>query len=451
VSLRLARPLTLASATLAGGMRLLAAGGGLPQRLAEAADVFLPSVAGPASGVAWDPDGVHLWVSVQAANEVRKIHGTTGATVASYTTNGTGSGGGRSITAPRWISRRGNFIYFATSTGQYVGEIDTVSGNCELYASPLAGNVHAVSCVAGKAWIRSGPTTTGQYQEVSLSGTGGSATATATGRLSPAACWDCVADGVNLYFTDGTTITRYVEATAATTTLGSAGSNFNIPEYGVLRRGLLWNPIASRLIVQNGSDGWFVVNAAFTAAESRAFGYADMGGAPFSSSASLPTRASVAWSDDGTKIAFLTFESGAAATAMTSVRVVNLSTQTATWALGATGFDWTLRRASCPGRFANAKGGIADLPSSPSYASGVFDWERVKFHYRVNGGSWVQFDQGDSMAVAIAAAQTLDVMATIQRDIAALWGPPPFIGSVNGIGPTLDYERALPALGGLTC
>jgi hypothetical protein len=460
MSLRLAKQLALGAAVLANGAQLAAAGSGLPQRITTANDSFLASVADVRSGIAIDPDGLHVWVTARAANEIRKVRISDVVTVATITNNSS-DGGTRNVLTPESLTRRGQYIWVAgAGAGNFLWRIDTATLVARAYAqavgtaATVAAPYHVLSPDGtSTCWARTGNTGAGTYTEFTLAGTGDAATATTTARTQ-ASMWDAVCDnaGAYMFFTSGTSVTRLTLATSATSTLSNLGTSSGLPGYGGTWRGLAWNTVSDKLIIwNNNSHDWWRVDSGFTTVEARVFGYADFGGPSLASSSTGYHRAPVAWSNDGHLIAFLVPPAGATASNLNNARVARIGDQSATWTESAATFAYRVRRIGVPQKSGSSRGLVGNMPNAPAFLAALYDWVRIEWAYSVNGGGWVTFDPSDDINVLVDVGETFALRALLRQPIEYLAVPAPYIGSDNGIGPTLEYERALPALGGLTC
>lgn len=441
--------------TLSGGARLAAASGGLPQRITMELDGLVPSVMSGRSGVVWDPDGAHVWVSSDALSRVRKVRVSDGVAVTEFTNN-TSDGGTRTITNPYLGSRRGTKLYFAcgAAAGPYVGEIDTDTLVCRLYSQPgypATGLGHVFCAEPGKVWYRNAHTTSGTYREGTLAGSGDSAAITDTGQTITG--WDGAGDneGLRAYVATGTGITWIDLATDVQTALSPFTTAINgLTGYGNSFRGLVWDPITNAPILQNGNqqtDHWGRVTrnastGALTGWGVRVTSLTDYGGVGFYRSTDF-SRPAFAISPDGSKLAIAVATSNASVSALTSVRIVNLGVQRARWA-------WTpaqsirMTRIHVPGDFAACWGAVENMSSSPSWLQSVYDLRRVSFWYSVNGGARVAFDPGAPLAVDVPAGQQILIDVDMQHTLENLIVPfRPRLGAIDGVsGPAVEYTRA---------
>src|SRR5574343_349307 len=455
----LVKRLTLASATLSGGMRIAAAAGGLPQRLTVQDDLLLNKVGALGNGlggVCLDPDGLHVWVSTYTvSNSVKKIRLSDGAVIATFTNNSS-DGGARTITGPSGLYRRGTKIYFANvNTPYHLGEIDTQTMVCRLYSNAVVtGPVHFASVESGKAWVRATPSGNATYSEVTLSGTGDAAAVAATGRTVAGSYGVCSDGGGGEYgasatyavFATSSTVTRFKLSDGTTTTFAGT-SNFQQSAISTgVARGIYFDPILQRVVVANvnGSNEWIVLNAAFSGTEGRVWGPAEMGG-PILVQGSNYLPSLVSFSDDLSRCAFASWNIDTAPSETTSVRSINLATQRARW-------SWTPGRAAVvdsivmPGLHGNARGAIEQVPPSPSFLSGVYDHRKTRFWYSFDGGAnRTEFSHADQLSLAVGAAQTLTIDVDMRVGPDKPLGPRPWIADAGGTnGPVLLYSIAEP-------
>lgn len=444
--------------TLSGGARLAAASGGLPQRITTEADGWLHAVTEGRSGVAWDPDGLHVWVSLQTAQKIRKVRVSDGATIAEFSNNSS-DGGTRVVTVPYGCSRRGNKIYFVNgvaTSSNFIGEINTDTLVCRLYQQ--TGHVgaalgHVFCAEPGKVWYRNVHTASGTYREASLSGTGDSAVATDTGQTVVG--WDGAGDneGLRAYISVGTGITWVDLATDVQTTFSTLTTSVSgFTGYGNNARGLVWDPVTNSPIHNHGNqinDHWARVTrnastGAPTAWGARVIRQTLFGGPAFYAGSSF-SRPAFAIFDDGSKVAIPVLERNALAASINSVRIVNLGVQRARW-------SWTptrsirMTRIGVPGSFPNAWSGFEHMPSAPSWLQGVHDLRKVSFWYSVNGGARVAFDPGAPIAVDVVAGQPITVDVDMQNTLENMLVPlNPVVGGLDGVsGPVIEYTQATP-------
>jgi hypothetical protein len=403
--------LALADATLSGGARLATASGGLPARITTQADRLIDFRSGVNDAFTFDPDGVHVWATRWSAGNVRKIRISDGAVISTIATTGGMA-----------ISRDGaTGFFFADYTNSKVRHVSFASGLIDAtYTSPLA-NPASLTVVPGastKAWV--GPFPFGTAQEFTLS------TGIATGRTITGV-WDLWSTTGKIYVANGTagTVTRYAESTLAsevTWTFNADRGTWIGHEWPSFRASVSTD-YDGNVVSGHWLSGQFDQLAAGGGTGAAAvtkrsvFALPDMGGsssAPMSTVTVSGWAFKAVWSDDGTQVAFPA--SSSAINTSTYLRVVNVGTQRARWALPFA-VDTTVKAINVPG----AHGRTTD---------GTLDLRRVRFYYSLNGGGTrVEFTPGAIISLAVAASETLTIDADMTLAGSVGLGGAPWIGA----------------------
>jgi hypothetical protein len=438
--------LTLAAATLSGGARLLAAGSGYPARITPADDTYFEQIlnTNSLSGVAIDPDKLHIWI-VASSTTIRKIRISDGSVIATFTSNAS-SGGTRNITTAQNLYRLGTLIYFANaSTGNYLGVIDTAAMTCQLYAqATVVSPVVAIPDGTGKVWARTGNTGAQPFSEFTLSGTGDTATATATGRTFSngyGACPDGGA-GVYIYFTNSTNVVRYKISDGTTTTNTVGTTNFpGILGFGNTFRNTVWDYSLAQPLVWQGNAIWSRFKPDLSAIDGPALGLPEYGFSNPSNSNMCATP--YAWSDDGLLQAWIVTRSATTTGINDSIKTRSLGVQRARWTY-APGQGGTLKKIFVPGDLANIRGLISNPPAVNSLAFGAasFDYRVTKVFYQIGAAARVEYKGGD-LAAAFLASDTLTIDVDFQYSDAIPKSPAPYVGGDSGEGLLLLYDTAV--------
>lgn len=448
MALELPVDLSIASATLSGGARSVASGGGYPARLTTQDDSYysptsLGSAAAGKGGIAFDPDNLHFWILVGttagASTGLRKINIASGSVVTTITGNGT-DGGTRAIVSPQGLTRRGNELSFASSgTGNYLCKYNMVTGIMRMYSQATVAAPYHVVFDGTCLWARTSSTSSGTYQEFTLAGTGDSAAATATAN-TVASAWEMFVDvaGTNAYFLLSASVTKYTLATHVVASTYTPATVYNFPGYtGNALRGGFYDHLEDKVVVrQTNSDNWWYINSAFTGSEKRFMGMFEHGGAVAEGSATSIPRSCVALSDDGTKVGFITPEGGVSAALPTAVKIRNIGVERARWTYTVTAAG-QLKTIFVPGDLANVNGVISNLPSPATWFGSATDFRKTKVFYSLNGGARTEY-KGETLSLALAVSDSLVIDVDMQHLVTHPHAFAPFVGGVNGEGVRLS-------------
>lgn len=442
--------LTLASATLSGGARLVTAGSGLPTRLTTADDLYFTSAAlGLAAtnrgGVCFDPDNLHIWITTATA--LRKIRLSDGAVIANITSNAS-DGGTRTIASPQSLVRRGNKLYAGnTGANNWLIEVDMPTLVCRLYAqvaglgAVVTAPYHVISD-GTNLWARTGNNTSGTYQEFTLSGTGDTATATGTARtFGGGTCFEAFVDNAGTYIwtSAATVLSRIKVSDLSVTSFTFTSTTMNLPSHNSnTMRGAAYDPLEDKMVAHPvGSDTWWYVKQDVSGAEKRLGGVWEQGGA-LAEVGTTYKRSSLAWSDDGTMFAHFSVGSGFT---HEDIRVINVGVQRARWTW-TPGAACTVKRFTVPGEFGNMKGIMSNMPATPGFFSTLADFRKTRLFYSVNGGARTEYF-GGQLSLSLAAGDVLTFDVDFQHLVVHPTMFAPYVGGDSGEGPQISYDSAV--------
>lgn len=418
---------TLANATLSGGARIAAAGGGLPQRITTPADRVLANVAELRAGVVFDPGGAHVWVNARTSNEIRKVRISDGVTVSTLSA-GVGA-------LPENMSRAlGSTKAYVAGAGTNTAlEVDLIAGTVTTFTSPTASPYHVVQGSAGKAWVRSTNASSAAYTEFTL------ATGVATGRTI-ANSWSLVYDATNakIYQLAATgAVQRLAEATLAVELTWAAPSTaaHSVPRYGSSFRELVVDSARRPIVADTSTGSVYRYQSGADAIDRRLFMGSAEFGVPATSSQGTARfqRQFMAFSDDDAQAAWLQYNStGASISDALDVRVMQLGTARARWSFAAA-TPLIVKEVSAGGSFGNIYEAVITPPAGQPTAA--YDYRRTRWFYSTDGGTnRTEFTPGDDLTIAVASGGALTVDADMK-----VWELPlptlaPWIGGSSGEG-----------------
>lgn len=433
---------TLAEAILTGGAQLAIADSPLPARVMPGDGNQLEAILSASHGVAWDANNTHVWANTTSG--VRKYLPSSVTPLATFINNST-VGGTRTVVTPQGLTRGvassgvfGNKLHFAGSgAGNFIAEVDTAALTCQVYSqATVTAPYHVVMAEAGKVWVRTGATTTGTYTEFTLSGSGDAAVATPTGRTMPGGPhYDMAADALgNVFMVTSANIINKVRLSDLVTiaTLTPPGSVVTqLPGYGTWRA-CAYDAVRGRLYFGNNvsfGDSWHSATSALIF-EDRAFSQIEHSG--FAAGQSTVThRTPIAFSDDGTKVAFTCLATGAAT--ITSVMVKNLAIENARWEW-TPGVVGTLETIAVPGDLAARSGKIPFMPAVTSLRTHKV-YKPARVYYQIGAAARVEYF-GGVIGAAITAADKVGVEVDFQFALDDYFGPRPWVADGAGAGPS---------------
>lgn len=421
---------SLASATLSGGARLVASGGGFPARITTAADIVLAGATELRGGVVFDPDGLHVWCNRRASGSFVKLRISDGTTIATL-----------AATSPENLSRGlgSTKAYSCNTTTIY--EIDLNTATLATYTSPVGSSYHCVQGSAGKAWVRTGNAAAGVYNEVTL------ATGIATGRTI-AASWDLAYDSTNgklFALKSNGSVERITESTLAVELTWTAPATVGhaLPGYGNAFRALGLDSSRRPIVFDTDTSSAYRYQAAANALDARVFvGMNEAGHPPGATiGAARFQRRALAFSDDDSQVAWLQLNSaGASVTDALDVRIVKAGTQRARWAVANAGDAVTVKEITAGGAMGNNWWNVDAPPAGMATSQ---DMRRTRWFWSTNGGAArTEFAPGDDLSIALAGGGTLTVDADMQNWDRMLLAPP-FVGGTSGEGIGVIWDDGL--------
>jgi hypothetical protein len=441
--------LALTDATLSGGARLASAASGLPQRITTEADKIITDPNNDNwnyGGIAWDPDGLHVWISTYVgARAVKKIRVSDGVVVATVAL----PSGQAVMGLFRYSSGGVNYLYVGNDIANpmKVGEINMATATVvqEVALTGAPGNGSAVVRVPGipKIWALEAynGNTWREYNWPAATATGRTITAsllwaTASGTLMRGLTntveeliestlavnrsWVRVSNAVHSADPDSYRVASTSDVRGLY--CDAAGRPWVLTNHGSVERyDAASNNFGVRMFppgLLQGSFGWF---PAVQSSERRQ---------PF-----------MAISDNGQRLAIYTADI-TRAVANTSLVVRNIHTaQRAMWTISAPG-DVTIKGIDIPGALRNSIG-APDIAWSGAY---TLDWRTCRAWCTINGSA-TNFTPGTPLNLAALTGQEI----RIEVDMTLLGtgnGPPPWIGGDGGEGPRLWIDDGAVASSG---
>lgn len=431
--------LLFSAATLSGGAQLASATGSIPQRITVATETYITGTANGRHGIAFDPDGVHFWLSDSNAHQLKRYRLSDGVIDYAITGSTTDPTKNTMTAGPSTLKvGYGNRLWFVTEGTHTVGFIDvsTATPSCEIFSgsSLLSNTVDVCEHLPGRILVRyGGATAASTYFEYSYSGTGSVNTNAYTGKqiIEGTTFWTAVPDiSGNVYTANNTGVIHKRSSTTLTASANNTPISANVvslPGYSSVRRELVYYPTAAKLFAKGVSENdWDQIDVTTMTIDGRAYPDTEFGN-PMSLIASSYERSPIAYSLDGTKQVHVTYEAEANATTFAHVRTLTLGKQRSRWTF-ALGANAHVKLISVVGQVANMIGSVANMPSN-TWLNSEYDLRKTKFYYSLDGGTTrIEFKQGDFLNVAVTSAQTLTVDAEFQKTPLLNYGVDPWIG-----------------------
>lgn len=420
--------LYIVSASLTGGIQLVAATGTMPQRLAAASEVFFTSsVAGQPLGSGIVNDEIsdnNLWITLRNANQIvrlRKSDGTIITVITGSTTDPT-----RTVFAPEGINLGfNNRMWFASANNHLIGYVDQNTLACEMFTGSVSTPYQVVEYTPGKLLIRTGRTSSNVFREYTFDGSGSTNTITYTGRATGDSRYDVTQEipSGTIYFVNSAGQMLAAPTTTLTgTNVGAATSTYP-PFPGLsLVRYIQYVPQWQRFIA--GNTDFFSFEATSSQMNSgtiyRVFDGHEWNNPYAISGATSYQRRMFCLDADKSRIWFFSLLSPTSVVSnLYNIRSLRLNVQKASWTFTPTA-SGTLQQIGFAGDLSNMHGQNPYTTNWPGQSNlgREFIEKTVRFYYSLDGGaSRTEFTQGTYLNVPFSATASIVIDAEIQKSI----------------------------------